>query len=83
MPRDLIRSAAFIRAARKYVKKHPQAADDIEAALQLMADDVSTRGSRLTSSKATSPESGPAAQGTIGGSFSNSPTTKGRKRSSC
>lgn len=40
MARELIRTPAFIRAARRYVKKHPQAADDIETAFQRMSDDV-------------------------------------------
>ncbi len=40
MHRELIRTTAFIRAAKRYVKGRPQAADDIEATLQMMSDDV-------------------------------------------
>jgi mRNA-degrading endonuclease YafQ of YafQ-DinJ toxin-antitoxin module len=40
MNRELIRTTAFVRAARRYVKKHPHAADDIEAALQLLSEDA-------------------------------------------
>jgi hypothetical protein len=31
--RELIRSTAFIRATRRYLKKHPQAAEELEATL--------------------------------------------------
>jgi len=41
MNRELIRTTAFVRAARRYVKKHAQAAEDIEAALQLLCKDTS------------------------------------------
>lgn len=40
MNRELIRSSAFVRAARRYSKKHPQAAGDIEAALAMLAEDA-------------------------------------------
>ncbi|HUS39595.1 MAG: hypothetical protein WBF93_14890 [Pirellulales bacterium] len=40
MNRELIRTTAFVRAARRYVKKHPQAAEDIEAALELLTADA-------------------------------------------
>jgi addiction module RelE/StbE family toxin len=38
--RELIRSTAFIRAARKHVKKNPQSATDLDGALRLLADDA-------------------------------------------
>ena len=40
MNRELIESTAFIRAARRYLKKHPQAAEDLETALLLMSEDA-------------------------------------------
>jgi addiction module RelE/StbE family toxin len=36
--RELIRSTAFIRAARRHLKKHPQAADTLEATLILLSE---------------------------------------------
>jgi mRNA interferase YafQ len=38
--RLLLRSNAFIGAAKKIVKKDPQLADDIEATLELLAEDA-------------------------------------------
>jgi mRNA-degrading endonuclease YafQ of YafQ-DinJ toxin-antitoxin module len=38
--RVLLRSSAFVRAARAWVKKHPQTAEDIQAALELLTDDA-------------------------------------------
>jgi mRNA-degrading endonuclease YafQ of YafQ-DinJ toxin-antitoxin module len=38
--RLLIQSPAFIRAAKRFVGKHPPAADAIREALRLMADDA-------------------------------------------
>jgi addiction module RelE/StbE family toxin len=38
--RELIRSTAFIRAARRYLKKHPQVGDDLEATLLLLSEDA-------------------------------------------
>lgn len=40
MNRELLRSAAFIRAARRYLKKHPQAVEDLEATLLLLTEDA-------------------------------------------
>jgi len=40
MKRLLIRSSAFVRAAKRNVKKHPNAAEDIRDALDLLADDA-------------------------------------------
>lgn len=40
MNRELIRSTAFIRAARRYLKKHPRAADALEETLLLLSDDA-------------------------------------------
>jgi mRNA interferase YafQ len=37
----LLRSTSFIRAAKKYISKNPQAASDIADALGLMATDLS------------------------------------------
>jgi len=38
--RELLRSTAFIRAARRYLKKYPQVADDLEATLLLLSQDA-------------------------------------------
>lgn len=40
MNRELIRSTPFIRAARRYLKKHTQAADDLEATLLMLSEDA-------------------------------------------
>ncbi len=40
MKRNLIRSKTFLRTAKKFVKKHPQAAEDIQSALKLLSDDA-------------------------------------------
>lgn len=40
MNRELLRSSAFIRAAKRLLKKRPQAADDLQAALELLAEDA-------------------------------------------
>jgi mRNA-degrading endonuclease YafQ of YafQ-DinJ toxin-antitoxin module len=38
--RVLLQSSAFIRAAKRLLKKNPQAAEDLRAALQLLSDDA-------------------------------------------
>ena len=38
--RLLLRSTALVRAARRAVSKHPQVADDLHAALRLLAEDA-------------------------------------------
>ena len=54
MNRELISSTAFIRAARRYLKKHAQAADDPEAVLLLLSKDAFDPRSELRrSGKAT------------------------------
>ena len=40
MKRTLIRSSAFIRAAKRLLKKHPQLATDIQIALGVMSEDI-------------------------------------------
>ena len=40
MNRELIRSTAFIRAARRYLKKHSEAAGDLEATLLLLSENA-------------------------------------------
>lgn len=40
MNRKLIHSSAFLRAARRLSKKRPQAAEDLQAALQLLTEDA-------------------------------------------
>jgi len=40
MNRVLLRSAAFVRAAKKITKKNRQTAPDIEAALEMLANDA-------------------------------------------
>jgi addiction module RelE/StbE family toxin len=38
--RSLLRSNAFLRAARRLIKKHPQIADDLRATLELLEEDA-------------------------------------------
>ncbi len=40
MKRVLIRSSAFVRAAKKTVKRHPEVAGDLQTALKLLAEDA-------------------------------------------
>ena len=40
MKRMLIRSSAFVRAARRLLKKYPQLAEDLRVALDTMSKDV-------------------------------------------
>ena len=40
MRRPLLRSSAFVRAARRTVKKRPDVAEDIRVALELLAEDA-------------------------------------------
>jgi addiction module RelE/StbE family toxin len=40
MRRLLLRSAAFVRTARRLVKKNPKAATDLQAALEALAEDA-------------------------------------------
>ncbi len=41
MRRRLLRSNAFVRAAKRRVRKDPRVAEDIRAALELLAESVS------------------------------------------
>ena len=57
MPWTLIRSTAFVRAARKHVRRHPEAAEDLfDALTQLQIDpfDASLRSHKLTGALAGS-----------------------------
>jgi len=38
--RTLLRTTAFVHAARKSVRKHPEAADDLRTALTLLSEDA-------------------------------------------
>ena len=40
MKRSLLPSAAFVRTARRFTKKHPDAAEHLQAALELLAEDA-------------------------------------------
>ncbi len=40
MKRTLIRSSAFVRAAMRLLKKHPQLAQDLRVTLEVMSEDV-------------------------------------------
>ena len=40
MKRLLLRSSSFVRAVRTVLKKHPTAADDVRAALELLTGDA-------------------------------------------
>ena len=38
--RELLRTTAFLRALRRFVKRRPQAAAQVEATLQILAEDA-------------------------------------------
>jgi len=38
--RDLVRTGAFVRALRRCLKRHPQAAAQVEITLQLLSEDA-------------------------------------------
>jgi mRNA-degrading endonuclease YafQ of YafQ-DinJ toxin-antitoxin module len=38
--RELLRTAAFVRALRRFLKRRPQLAAEVEAALQMLSDDA-------------------------------------------
>jgi mRNA-degrading endonuclease YafQ of YafQ-DinJ toxin-antitoxin module len=38
--RALIRTAAFVRAAKRFVKKHPRTSEDLRAAFVLLSEDA-------------------------------------------
>jgi mRNA-degrading endonuclease YafQ of YafQ-DinJ toxin-antitoxin module len=38
--RELLKSKAFIRSAKKFIKKSPQIIDDIEETLELLSEDA-------------------------------------------
>lgn len=40
MKRALLKSKAFIRSAKKYIKKSPQIVDDIKETLELLSEDA-------------------------------------------
>jgi len=40
MKRELLRSSAFVRAARRMVKSNPRTADDLRATLELLSEDA-------------------------------------------
>lgn len=40
MNRELVRTTAFIRTARRHLKKHPQAADDLETTFLRLTEDA-------------------------------------------
>lgn len=40
MKRSLLRSSAFIRAAKQFLKKHPSLVDDLQTALTLLEADA-------------------------------------------
>ena len=40
MTRELVQTSGFVRAARRYLKKHRQADSDLDTALQLLAMDA-------------------------------------------
>jgi mRNA-degrading endonuclease YafQ of YafQ-DinJ toxin-antitoxin module len=40
MTRQIIRSEAFVRTARRFLKKHPNETDAIRATLQLLSEDA-------------------------------------------
>ena len=40
MKRVILSSGAFVRSARRFVKRHPESAEDIQGALTLLAEDA-------------------------------------------
>jgi len=40
LKRALLKSNAFVRAAKKLIKKHPELASDVHSALTLLSDDA-------------------------------------------
>ena len=40
MKRELLRSSAFVRAARRIVKRNPGSANDLRATLELLSEDA-------------------------------------------
>lgn len=40
MRRKLLKSPAFVRAAKRFIKKHPQVAISLQATLELLAEDA-------------------------------------------
>ena len=46
MKRRLLRTAAFVRAARKFLRKHPEFASDLSATLHLLEGDAFHLGLR-------------------------------------
>jgi mRNA-degrading endonuclease YafQ of YafQ-DinJ toxin-antitoxin module len=40
MNRRLVRTPAFIRAAKRFLKRHPEAVDSLAITLAMMEDDV-------------------------------------------
>ena len=54
MKRELIRSSSFVRAARKYIKKHPQLAEEIFFTLEQLSKDAFKLKGRLQDSWACS-----------------------------
>jgi mRNA-degrading endonuclease YafQ of YafQ-DinJ toxin-antitoxin module len=54
--RELVRTSAFVRAARRYLKKHPQVDAELEASLQLL--ELNAFDSRLKTHKLSGELSG-------------------------
>ena len=40
MRRALVRTTAFVRAARRYLRRHPQSAESLRSTLQLLEEDA-------------------------------------------
>ena len=40
MERELVRTTAFVRAAKRYLKRNPQAVEDLRRTLELLAADA-------------------------------------------
>lgn len=40
MERELVRTTASLRALRRYLKRHPETASDLEATLETLAEDA-------------------------------------------
>ena len=83
MKRLLLQSAAFVRAARRHVKKNPEAVPALQATLDLLAADAFHPALKTHKLKGELAGSWATAPGTICESFSNSSGTKARRPSNC
>ncbi len=83
MKRELFRTTAFIRAARRHLKGRPQSCDAVEIALELLAEDAFDSRLRHTSSQEISKVCGLAVPDVICEFSSNSSNARALRRFCC